>query len=43
MGSQPKVVRFTAAGAITLLMITEETAGGVPQTANQPLVVGKLG
>jgi anti-sigma-K factor RskA len=42
MGRSPGVVAFQAAGHPAALAITEERAGGVPVTANDPAAVGKL-
>jgi anti-sigma-K factor RskA len=42
MGRSPSVVSFEAANKPTALAITEERAGGVPVTANNPTVIGKL-
>ena len=42
MGRSPNVVAFQAAGHPTALAITEERAGGVPVTKNNPAAVGDL-
>ena len=42
MGRSPSVVVFQAAGHPVALAVTEERAGGVPASANQPTAVGDL-
>jgi|KBSSwiStaDraftv2_1062776.scaffolds.fasta_scaffold909833_2 anti-sigma-K factor RskA len=42
MGRSPKVVAFKAAGHPAAIAVTEERAGGVPVSANQPAAVGDL-
>ena len=42
MGRSPSVVAFQAAGRPVALAVTEERAGGVPSSANQPTAVGDL-
>jgi anti-sigma factor RsiW len=43
MGSDPVVVAFPAGGAtFTTFAVTEEVAGGVPQSENRPVVVGTV-
>jgi hypothetical protein len=42
MGNDPAVVGFSAAGDIKVLMITEEDAGGVPTSTNNPILLGNL-
>lgn len=42
LGADPGVVPFRAAGDVAALAITEERAGGVVVTSNQPVVVGLL-
>jgi hypothetical protein len=43
MGSDPAVVAFPTGGAaFTTFAVTEETAGGVPQSENRPVVVGTV-
>ncbi len=42
MGRSPNVVAFQAAGHHAALAITEERAGGVPVSTNDPAAVGKL-
>jgi anti-sigma factor RsiW len=41
LGADPTIVAFRA-GSVTLLAITDETAGGVVRTSNAPLVTGLL-
>ncbi len=38
LGNEPGVVPFTAAGGVELLMITEEDAGGVAVSSNDPVM-----
>jgi hypothetical protein len=40
MGNEPKVVSFTAARDVELLMVTAEDAGGVPVSSNDPVITG---
>jgi anti-sigma-K factor RskA len=42
MGRNPEVVAFKAAGHPAAIAVTEERAGGVPDSANQPAAVGDL-
>jgi hypothetical protein len=43
MGSDPSVIAFPAGGAaFTTFAVTEEVAGGVPQSENRPVVVGTV-
>jgi hypothetical protein len=42
MGRRPNVVAFQAAGHPAALAITEERAGGVPVSKNDPAAVGDL-
>jgi anti-sigma-K factor RskA len=42
IGRNPRVVSFQAAGNRGALAITEERAGGVPVSANEPTAVGRL-
>lgn len=42
LGSDPGLVGFHAAGDVRTLAITNEVAGGVVQSVNQPVVAGRL-
>ena len=42
LGSEPEPAAFVASGAITALAITEEDAGGVVLSLQQPVVVGAV-
>lgn len=42
LGADPDLVPFRVAGEVAALAITEEPAGGVVATANQPIVTGLL-
>ena len=42
MGRSPTVIAFHASGHPAALAITEERAGGVPVSANDPAAVGNL-
>lgn len=42
LGSSPGVVAFQLDDTVETLAITEETAGGVPVTANSPVLVGDV-
>jgi anti-sigma factor RsiW len=42
LGAEPHIVPFKIGGNVSALAITDETAGGVPTTTRDPVVIGKV-
>ena len=41
LGSNPTITAFPGNGTIKGLAVTDEVAGGVPASSNQPVLVGQ--